>query len=96
MGGEDLRGPALLLLGKRWNALKPVAALGSKKGSSIASYTLSKVLPQRMSFRLFNTTVLGRMLGRAVPYAGWGLTIYDANQFLRETFPAYDNFHRTQ
>ncbi len=39
-------GPALYLSGERLNFLKPVNALGSQRGSSIASWTLEKVLPQ--------------------------------------------------
>jgi hypothetical protein len=96
LGGEDLRGPALILIGQPIRALKPVGALGSKAGSSVASYTLSKALPQKMAVRVMGTKVLGRALGRLVPYAGWALTAYDVNEFLRETFPSYDNFINTQ
>jgi hypothetical protein len=35
----------MILLGQPWNFLKPVGALGSNKGSSIASWFLSKAIP---------------------------------------------------
>ncbi len=38
-------GPTMILLGQPWNFLKPVGALGSNKGSSIASWFLSKAIP---------------------------------------------------
>jgi RHS repeat-associated protein len=41
-------GPTLILLGQPLDFLKPVGALGSKPGSSIASWTLSKALPQNI------------------------------------------------
>lgn len=77
IGFKQLRGPVLIGLGTRINALKPVGALGSQRGSSIASYTLRKVFPQRLSTRVFGTKVLGGVFGRFVPYAGQALLIYD-------------------
>jgi hypothetical protein len=87
-GGEHLIGPGLILLGQPIKALKPIGALGSKPGSSIASYTLSKAIPQTFTKTLgkevgtevatrVGTNVIGRALGRFVPYVGWGLTLYD-------------------
>lgn len=84
-----LIGPALIELGRPYKVLKPVGALGSKAGSSIASYTLSKALPQRFTKVLgkkagtkvatkIGTNVIGRALGRLVPGIGWGVTYYDA------------------
>jgi hypothetical protein len=88
-GGEHFIGPGLVLLGTPIRALKPVGALGSKPGSSIASYTLSKVFPQKFTNVLgkqagtkiattVGTNTIGRAIGRFVPYVGWGLTTYDA------------------
>ncbi len=90
---EHLIGPTLIALGQPIKALKPVGALGSKAGSSIASKYLAKALPQKMGVRVMGTTVLGRALGRLVPYAGWALTINDANNLLRDYFPSYDQFY---
>lgn len=90
--GEHLIGPTLIALGQPIKALKPVGALGSKGGSSIASKYLAKALPQKMGIRVMGTTVLGRALGRLVPYVGWALTINDANNLLRDYFPSYDQF----
>jgi hypothetical protein len=88
-GGEHLIGPTLILLGKPINLLKPIGALGSKSGSSIVSYTLSKLLPfrspliKRATTSIFglesSTAVLGRALGRLTPFIGWGMTIWDVS-----------------
>lgn len=59
---------------------------GSAKGTSIASKYLSRTLPQRMPFRFLGTKVLGRMLGRAVPYIGTALIIIDVIELLIETY----------
>ena len=90
---EHFIGPVLIALGQPIRTLKPVGALGSKVGSSIASKYLSKALPQKMGVRILGTKVLGRALGRFVPYVGWGLTIYDLNNLLGDIFPAYKEFH---
>jgi RHS repeat-associated protein len=60
-------GPGLILVGERLDFLKPVGALGSQKGSSIASWTLSKVFPQR-SLVLKQTTrkVLAKVVGKQI------------------------------
>lgn len=88
-------GPALILLGQRIIALKRVGALGSQKGSSIASKTLAKVIPQtftkvvgkklgtKIAMKV-GTNVIGRFLGRIVPYVGWALTAKDAWDYRKE------------
>ena len=76
-------GPSLIFLGQPIRALKPIGALGSKPGSSIASYTLSKAFPQRFTnvfgkkigtkiAKKVGTNTIGRAIGRFVPYLGWG------------------------
>jgi RHS repeat-associated protein len=88
-------GPALIGLGQPINFLKPVGMLGSQPGSSIASWTLEKVLPMRSALlkqttrkvaakivgkqiaKRVGTAVVGRFLGRLVPYAGWALFAHD-------------------
>jgi hypothetical protein len=78
-GGEHLIGPTMVLLGQPIEILKPVGVLGSKPGSSIASYTLSKTITYSSPVikQVTGTAVLGRALGRFVPLAGWALTAYD-------------------
>lgn len=58
---------------------------GSAAGTSIASKYLSQALPQKLPFRVMRTTVLGRALGRLVPYAGWALIAVDAVEMAIET-----------
>lgn len=89
-------GPSLIFLGEPLNFLKPVGALGSNRGSSIASWGLSKVIPYtstpfkkatqkaltpvlgKIAAKKMATKVVGRFLGRLVPFVGWGLTAKDA------------------
>ena len=89
-------GPSLVLLGQPLNFLKPVGMVGSKPGSSIASWALSKALPFKSPLlkqttrkvvakvagkqiaKRVGTAVVGRFLGRLVPWLGWGLTAKDA------------------
>lgn len=61
----------------------------STGATSVASSTLSKTFPQRLPVRVptptvanpgAKTRVLGRALGRWVPYAGWGIWAIDAQQ----------------
>ncbi len=96
-GGEHYIGPALILLGQPLKVLKPVGALGSKPGSSIASYTLSKVFPQTFIKVLgketgtkiatsLGTNVIGRAAGRFVPYVGWAWTAWDIGWTLGENY----------
>lgn len=88
---RHLVGPILFLLGQKITALKPVGALGSPKGSSIASWGLSKILTEDMSEkkrnflkRVFGKGIMkgskntGRIIGRFVPYVGGVLTAADA------------------
>lgn len=91
-GNEDLLGPALIGLGARINALKPVGALGSQPGSSIASSTLSKALPVKMPFRVAGTTNLGRMLGRVLPFTAVGvvMTAFTIEDMFRDISPTFD------
>lgn len=96
-GGEHFIGPSLILLGQPLKALKPVGALGSKPGSSIASYTLSKTFPQTFTKVLgkqtgtkiatsLGTNVIGRAAGRFVPYVGWAWTAWDVGWYLGENY----------
>jgi len=86
--GKHWLGPTLILAGQPINALKPVGVLGSRPGSSIASRTLSKAIPHTFTNTLgkeigtkvastVGTNVIGRAMGRFVPYVGWGITAYD-------------------
>ena len=90
---DDFKGPILIALGKRIESLKPVGALGSQKGSSIASYYLSKWFPGELDTKKFfgkkvrnltGTKVVGTAAGRFVPGLGWVLTIYDVGQLANE------------
>ena len=94
---KHLVGPSLILLGQPIRALKPIGALGSKPGSSIASYTLSKAIPQRFTnvfgkkigtkiVKKVGTNTIGRAIGRFVPYVGWGMTIIDTSFNLGKQF----------
>ncbi len=80
-------GPSLILLGQPINYLKPIGALRSKPGSSIASSYLSRQFPKKLSEyalmrklgvkRLLGTATTGRVAGRLVPYVGWFITAAD-------------------
>ena len=62
---------------------------GASAGTSIASKVLTKMILLKSSVRLWSpvirdeglewvgTKVVGRFLGRWVPWVGWGLTAYD-------------------
>ena len=87
-GWEHLIGPSLIGLGQPLKTLKPIGALGSKPGSSIASYGLSKLFPQRFTTvfgkkagrkiaKIASSNTIGRAIGRSVPYLGWILFSYD-------------------
>jgi hypothetical protein len=79
-------GTAMISVGQPINYLKPIGALGSKPGSSIASYALSKLIPGRFT-TLFGrslgtkiatkvgTNTIGRFLGRGVPILGGWITV---------------------
>ncbi len=81
-----LAGPSAIALGQPISFLKPIGAFGSKRGSSILSYTLSKVITYNIGksgsdFALAltgaRTTNLGRLIGRTVPIVGWVMTAID-------------------
>lgn len=57
---------------------------GSAAGTSIASKYLSRAFPQVMSTRILGTRVLGRAIGRAIPYVGWALIAIDAVELIIE------------
>jgi hypothetical protein len=83
----------MFLLGRPIKALKPFGALGSKPGSSIASYALSKAFPQSFTktfgkkvgqkmAKSLGTNVIGRAAGRAVPYVGVLWTAADVGWYM--------------
>ena len=53
------------------------AISGGTGGTSIASIVLRRIFPKLLKTGAFGTKVLGGVLGRAVPYVGWGLAAYD-------------------
>jgi len=57
---------------------------GSASGTSIASKYLAKAIPYRLPFRVLSTNVLGRAIGRAVPYLGWALIAIDVIEYVME------------
>jgi len=57
---------------------------GSSIGTSIASKYLSQKLPQTLPFRFLGTKVLGRLIGRIVPYVGWTLLAIDITEIIIE------------
>ena len=63
---------------------------GSSTGTSIASKYLSKALPQKLPVRILGTTVLGRAIGRVVPYVGWTLLAIDIVEIIIE-YSEYKN-----
>ena len=83
-------GPALILLGQPLNFLKPVGAMGSQPGSSIASWGLSKVLPgstapAKIATRKALTKVVGKKIARRVVNKVIGATV--AGRFLGRLVP---------
>lgn len=85
-GWEHTIGPALMGLGANILDARGKFA-GATPGTSIASKTLSKALPytspviKKVTTNILGkkagTAVLGRALGRFVPFVGWALTAYD-------------------
>ena len=59
---------------------------GSAGGTSVASKYLARALPQKMPRRILGTVVLGRAVGRAVPYTGWALLALEAIELTVESF----------
>ena len=95
-GIKDLFALAAALDGT-FPSIEKVGALGSGKMTSYASKYGSKLLPQKMPFRLFThikdghmkfTRVLGRFLGRWAGPIGWALLAYDvgATLYLHKLF----------
>ncbi len=93
LGDFHPEGPGLAASGIRLNFLKPYGALGSQKGSSLASVAFEKLIPLKSSTRLWTphltkegamvfrqTLSIGRFVGRWTPYIGWGITAYDVTK----------------
>ncbi len=79
---------------------KPFQMEGASKGTSYLSKNLSKLLPQKMGFRLPTisskltlkfTNVLGRFMGRSIPVVGWGVLTYDIGKTFYNTQSIYNN-----
>jgi RHS repeat-associated protein len=91
-------GPVLIGSGLKFNFIKPVGALGSISGSSIASKVLGKAVPLKFTkvfgkkvgvqiVKKVGTNTVGRLLGRFVPYAGLIMTIHEINtEVMYKTF----------
>lgn len=84
--GKHFIGPSMVVLGKNMKLLKPVGALSSRTGSSIASYVLSNTLrinigktgsSLALALTGARTSNLGRFIGRMFPGVGWGITAID-------------------
>jgi hypothetical protein len=86
-------GPGLVGLGQKFKFIKPKGYLGSKPGSSVASW-IFRHIPGKASFGFLKTARWGGMLGRAVPYVGLGWTIVDLyfiiNEFADEQSMLHD------
>jgi hypothetical protein len=63
---------------------KRFVMVGSSIGTSIASKYLAQTLPQTLPFRFLGTKVLGRLVGRIVPYVGWTLLAIDVVEIIIE------------
>ena len=82
---KSIIGGAMVLSGQPF-LKKRFVMKGSAAGTSIASKYLSKILPQKMPFRIIGTKVLGRAIGRAIPYVGWALLAIDAIELVVELY----------
>jgi RHS repeat-associated protein len=91
IGIETGLGGGLVLVSQPWLA-KSFILPGSTSGTSVASFWLSKMFPQKLPFRVWAPTavrpgamtpVAGRALGRWVPWVGWALLINDVIQYSR-------------
>jgi RHS repeat-associated protein len=83
-------GPGLILLGQPLDFLKPVGAMGSPTGSSVASWGLSKVFPQstapaKIYVRKKLTKVVGKKIARKVVNKAIGATV--AGRFFGRLVP---------
>lgn len=81
LGGKSIIGSSLWIAGMPI-LKKRFVTPGATAGTSIASKYLSRLLPQRMQMRIMGTVVLGRALGRFVPYVGIGLIAIDVIEVL--------------
>jgi hypothetical protein len=91
---REVFGGGLIASGQPWLEKRFVTkateySAAAASGTSVASKYLSKLLPQKMPIRVMNTKVLGRAVGRFVPYLGVGLLVWDAIDL---GFEAYDSY----
>lgn len=86
LGLSSAAGSALVAAGQPWMGKRFITP-GASAGTSLASSTLSKALPQQLPIRVWaptsvrpfgGTKILGRVLGRWVPFVGWALLAKDA------------------
>jgi uncharacterized membrane protein YgcG len=80
---KSILGSTLVVVGQPILKKRFVMA-GSAAGTSIASKYLSTILPQKLPIRILGTTVLGRAIGRVVPYVGWALLAIDITEIIIE------------
>ncbi|OXA84886.1 hypothetical protein [Flavobacterium hercynium] len=80
---KSVGGSSLILLGQPI-LKKRFVMKGSAAGTSIASKYLSRAFPQKMPVRILGTNVLGRAIGRVVPYVGWTLVAIDIIEIIIE------------
>jgi len=92
--GKVIVGGAMVIAGQPILRKRFVMA-GSAEGTSIASKYLSRILPQRMPTRVMGTRVLGRAIGRTVPFIGWALIVIDVVELLVEVRQANNHTGRS-
>ena len=83
--GRSIIGSSLIMVGQPI-LKKRFVMKGSASGTSIASKYLSRTFPQKLPVRILGTTVLGRAIGRVVPYVGWTLVAMDIVEIIIEYF----------
>jgi hypothetical protein len=83
-------GSALILAGQPL-IKKRFVTPGASLGTSLASKYLSQVLPQKMPTRILGTRVLGRAIGRSIPYIGWSLIVIDVIELIIEELESENN-----
>jgi len=81
--GRSIIGSSLIMAGQPI-LKKRFVMKGSAAGTSIASKYLSRTFPQKLPVRILGTTVLGRAIGRVVPYVGWTLVAMDIVEIIIE------------
>lgn len=81
--GRSIIGSSLIMVGQPI-LKKRFVMKGSASGTSIASKYLSRTFPQKLPVRILGTTVLGRAIGRVVPYVGWTLVAMDIVEIIIE------------